>query len=128
MEQQYAQALWQMIEGGMDHKKAVDSLHKKLEAEGRTQMWGRIGKAFERIAQRSLQRSRLTLFVAREKDAHRATSEAKKALETMKYQAKDMNVKVDESLIGGWRLEGAEHLVDASFKKQLLSIYNRSTH
>ena len=38
-----------------------------------------------------------------------------------------MKVRVDDSLIGGWRLEGRERLIDASYKELLLSIYNRAT-
>jgi len=35
---------------------------------------------------------------------------------------------VDESLIGGWRLEGKETLVDASYKRELLELFNRSVN
>ena len=48
------------------------------------------------------------------------------ALKAMQVKADDIEVKTDEHLIGGWRLEGREHLYDASFKKHLLSIYNRT--
>ena len=41
--------------------------------------------------------------------------------------AKDVDVALDDSLIGGWRLEGRGNLVDASFKKSLLDMYNRTT-
>ena len=69
----------------------------------------------------------ITLTVAREKDERSAKSAVKDVLADMNASTKDVSVKVDESLIGGWRLEGREMLVDASWKKSLLSIYNRAT-
>ena len=55
-----------------------------------------------------------------------AKREAKELLEKI-GAAKDVDVKIDESLIGGWRLEGKGMLVDRSFKKSLLEMYNRAT-
>lgn len=128
MEQAYAQALWKMIDDGMDHTKAVKSLHEILVAKGRAVLMPRIAKAFERIAAREIARSGMTLSVAHAKDESHAKTAAKKALEAMHVEApKHLHLKVDETLIGGWRLEGAGHLIDASYKKQLLSLYSAAT-
>ena len=127
MEATYAQALWQMIERGTTPKKAVDALHKSLVARGRQALMPRIGKAFARLAARDGERSGLVLSVAHEKDERKAMREAKEVLAEMNAPKESIALKVDESLIGGWRLEGSEHLIDASWKKHLLSIYNRAT-
>ncbi len=37
------------------------------------------------------------------------------------------NVQIDSDLIGGWRMESGEHLIDNSYKKHLLTIYNAAT-
>lgn len=124
MELAYAQALWQTIEKGMAPKKAVAALHEHLVTRGRAALMPRIGKAFERLAERQRQKSGVTLFVAHEKDEKKAMREAKALLKKLKGE---VAVKVDESLIGGWRVEGNELSIDASFKKMLLDMYNRAT-
>ena len=128
METAYAQALWKMIDKGMQPAKAVEALHKVLVARGRATLMPRIAKAFERIFAREMSRSGMTLTVAHHKDEHHAKAASRKALEAMKVEwPKHLHVKVDDSLIGGWRIEGAGELIDASFKKQLLEIYSKAT-
>ena len=127
MESAYAQALWKMVNGGKTPHAAVAALRELLINDGREILLPRVGKAFEKIAARELARTRLTLSVAREKDERRAKHEVKDVLEKLNLDMKDMITHIDSHLIGGWRLEGAEHLVDASYKKHLLSIYNAAT-
>lgn len=134
METAYAQALWNMVNGGlsvgrqgMTPRRAVEALRELLIKDGREILLPRIGKAFKKIAMRELARTRLTLTVAREKDERRAKHEVKDVLEKLGLNGEDMVMHIDPHVIGGWRLEGAEHLVDASFKKHLLSIYNLAT-
>lgn len=127
MEEAYAQALWKMIEGGMVPKKAVQSIHQSLTVRGRTSLMHGIARAFERLAARKRQTDSVTLSVAREKDERFAHRSAKQALESLGVTSPDVTISVDDSLIGGWRIEGKEILIDASFKKQLLTVYNRAT-
>jgi F0F1-type ATP synthase delta subunit len=127
METAYAQALWQMIEDGAKPHEAVASLKKTLQAKGRMALLPRIGRAFERLAARKLSGSKMTLTVAREKDAKVALKEAKEVLTQLGAADFDLCEAVDDSLIGGWRLEGRGVLVDQSWKKSLLSIYNAAT-
>jgi|SRR6185312_6441163 len=126
MEQAYAQALWQMIESGMEPKKALHALVETLKSHGREALLPRISRAFSRLAERETRKKAIIVSVAREKDAHGATREAKRVLDEIGADAKDIEVKIDESLIGGWRLEGKGILVDNSFKKSLLDMYNRA--
>jgi F0F1-type ATP synthase delta subunit len=122
MEQAYAQALYRAIVNGTDPKKAVHALSEKLKREGRFALMHRIAKAFARVAEREGDKSRTRLFVAREHDAHAALAAAAKFTAVEKH-----DVHVDETLIGGWRLEISDTLVDASYKKHLLDIFNRVT-
>jgi F0F1-type ATP synthase delta subunit len=126
METFYAQSLWQMIQRGMAPKKAIDALHESLVVRGRQALMPRIARAFTRIAARDEERNGVVLSIAHENDERKAMREAKEVLSEMDVAVDDMSVKVDDSLIGGWRLEGREMLVDASFKKSLLEMYNRS--
>lgn len=125
METAYAEALWQMVESGIRPAEALRKLHASLEARGRASLLPRIRSAFVRLAAQKAARETITLSVAREKDAKEAMREAGELLASMGEKSAEAEVVVDSSLIGGWRLEGKEMLVDASFKKQLLGLYNR---
>ncbi len=127
METAYAQALWTMVEGGMTPAKAVRALQETLKTHGREALLPRIASAFSRIAQRETKRSDVVLTLAREKDERRAHKEIKDMLTRMNVNSKDLKTQIDDTLIGGWRLEGKETLVDASYKNQLLELYNRVT-
>jgi len=128
MEKAYAQALWKMIDGGASPTKAVHALRDVLKARGREVLFPRIAKAFERIAMREHQRSAMTLTVAHQKDEQKALAAAKKVLSQMNAAVpKHIHTYVDQSLVGGWRLEGADRLIDNSYKKHLLAIYNLAT-
>ncbi len=131
MEKVYAQALWQLVSNGMGAKEAVHAIHARLEKEGRAVLMPRVAHAFARIAERESNKRDYTLTVAREGDLAHAKKEAHKIIDTFSSEsdAEGVNLKtqVDDSLIGGWRLEGNERLVDVSYKKQLLEIYSSVT-
>ena|SRR6185503_15015340 len=114
MEKFYAQALWKTVENGSIPKAAVESLSKLLKKQGRMDLMGKISKAFVRIAEGNIG-DRNRIFVAHEKDA-------KLALQASGVEEAD--ICIDETLIGGWRLEGNNEVIDRSFKKHLLDIYN----
>ena len=117
MERSYAQALWNMVEKGKDPKSAVASLLEVLKKHGRSELLPRILRAFQRLSEAEANKKRNRLWVAHEKDAASAMKSS---------GVEEADVCVDESLIGGWRLEQKETLVDVSFKKMLLDMYNRS--
>ncbi len=117
MEKNYALALWKFVEKGNDPHKAVHALSESLSKSGRATLMPRILGAFKKIAERNALQNQDKIFVAREKDAHKAKEIS---------GAPGAKVIVDPTLIGGWRLEAGEKLVDASFKKYLLEMYNRA--
>ncbi len=127
MEKVYAQALWQLVKNGMDAKVAVHAIHDRLEKEGRVILMPRVAHAFERIAQREARKTDYTLSVAREQDLAHAKKEMKALTGDLDIDVDNLKTQVDDTLIGGWRLEGNEKLVDASHKKQLLDLYNSVT-
>ncbi len=131
MEKAYAQALWQLVASGMDAKKAVHAMHEKLKADGRGALFQRVGRAFVRLSEREARKRDFVLTVAREKDLADAQKAAKKIIDAYSSEfgtdGANLKTQVDDSLIGGWRLEGNERLVDASYKKRLLDLYNSVT-
>src|SRR3990167_872977 len=127
MQEAYAQALWKMVEGGLTPAKAVRALQETLKVHGREALLPRIASAFARIAQRETKRSDVVLTLAREKDGRHAHKDIKGMVTRMKVDSKDLKTQIDDTLIGGWRLEGREMLTDVSYKKALLDLYARVT-
>ncbi len=68
----------------------------------------------------------MTITIADNKHEHRLRNDAAAALIDFEIDAGHIETRVDETLIGGWRLEGREHLIDASYKHYLLDMYNRA--
>jgi F0F1-type ATP synthase delta subunit len=118
MEQAYAQALWDLIQKGEKPKEAVTKIQKALAGKGRATLMPAVGRAFERLAQREAQKNRTVLVVARKSDEAKARRES---------GAKEAELTVDESIIGGWQLFDKGTLRDESWKSALLSIYNSAT-
>lgn len=125
MEQHYAQALWRLVEDGVTPHKAVGMLRELLAREGRLALLPRVGRAFERLAEKESKTSTMVLTIARENDERQAKSAAKETLAALKLDAGDLETQVDDSLIGGWRLEGRSVLIDNSYKNRLIALYNR---
>ena len=123
----YAQALSRMLEKGAKPKELIAKLQAMLKRQGRIALLPKIARAFVRIAARESRKNTVTLSVARTKDERGAHTAVKVFLKEMDVLPKDVAVKTEEDLIGGWRLEGRGQLVDASFKKSLLAMYNRAT-
>lgn len=127
MADSYARALWEMVARGMPPKKAVRALYDSLALRSRTDLIPRIAKAFARLAARHRRKENVVLTVAREKDERKAIAAAKELLERIGAVRSDVEMRFDDALIGGWRLEGRECLVDASYKRYLLDMYSRAT-
>ena len=110
----------------MEMKKAVRALKASLEASGRIMLLPRIAKSFSRHAERELRRTRVTLTIAN-KGGESAAKKSARAI-VGKDLSEDVHIAIDNTLIGGWRLEGNGQLIDASFKKHLLEMCGRITN
>ena len=128
METIYAQALWVMIRNGMEPTKAVSRMGEKMTREGRGALLSRMGRAFRRIAHREIGRTALTLTVSDVAHTDSARISALARVSGTNVDTKHVEVRVDDSIIGGWRFEGNEMLIDASYKKYLLDMYHAITH
>ena len=118
MERAYAQALWSIVERGGEHKKAVAALHQTLVRTGRERLIGKILAEFKRIAVRESKRSSAVISVGRRADVEAALKAA---------GVSESEVILDPTLIGGYRIEKGDTLVDASWKNHLITIYNAVT-
>lgn len=118
MEKEYASVLMRLVEGGKTPAEAVELLVKALTVRGRQALVPRVARAFKRLAASAERRFQARLTVARAADADAAAHQA---------GIKDAAVSVDDTLIGGWRLEQGGMLTDNSYKRHLLDIYHRAT-
>ncbi len=114
----YAHALVRLIAGGETPHKAVQKTHELLKTQKREHMFPHIARAFTRLMRIEQLKNRTVLTVAHSKDESRARKES---------GAKDAELLLDETLIGGWRLEAQGMLQDASWKHHLLNIYKNTT-
>ena len=110
MENSYATAPWKMIGAGTAPKRAISQLREHLALRGRLALLPRIARAFARHAAREHAKDTLTLSVGAA-GAAEAKREAKALLSGMHIAEHDVETVVDETLIGGWRLEGREYLL-----------------
>lgn len=124
MPEVYAHVLVRMVDKGDAPHTAVQKLQENLAEHGRSALLPKIAHAFERLMQKRRQKTDVRLFVAHHDDARHAKGEAEHALGSTHEH---MHVHTDTSLVGGWRVEAGERLVDMTYKKQLLSIFNRAT-
>ncbi|MDO8552681.1 MAG: F0F1 ATP synthase subunit delta [bacterium] len=123
MDKAYAKALWEIVEGGMAPKAAVKRLCEVLGARGRLGLLPKIARSFSILSSRDRSKNSVVLKVARSSDAKHALKEAGTFLKDAGIKLGDVRTDVEESLIGGWRLEAGELLRDASYKRRLLDIY-----
>jgi len=110
--------MWFMLDKGEEPYVIVKKVRATLITRGALALFPHIGHAFERIAERNMRRERSVVSIARKKDEKEARLAA---------DARDAELVIDSSLIGGWRYEDKEVLVDNSFKRHLFAIYNRAS-
>ena len=122
----YAQALYELIEANKENKeKTLDAFIAMLKAHDAISLLPKILLALKKIIKISAgQEPTLTIASADSKAA---------ILSEIGYQLEqagaDTHIKtnIDETLIGGYRLEYAGNLIDASYKNQLLHLYREIT-
>jgi F0F1-type ATP synthase delta subunit len=122
MEHAYAQALWKLVDAGHEPKEAVRRVKEALEKSGRGALLPRVARVVQRIAQLR-ESGKPTLAVASDAERNASLQDATERLSL----TGDVALRVDGSLIGGWRYEERGRLVDTSYKSQLLEIFNRAT-
>ena len=115
MPEKYAQALVAIIKKGGDAEKAASSLKDVLVRRKQLSLAPRIARALSREAEKAARAPQELLLVAREGDEAKARKESKVTGE----------MRVDSTLIGGWRAISKDTLVDASHKSQLQALYRR---
>lgn len=122
---QYAETLLRLIEQGKSPQEAVAALRQTLARRGHEKLLRRTAHAFMRLVETRRRRSEVVLAAARAEDIKDALAEASKYLDA--YDPEAVRTAIDDTLIGGWRLQGADIVVDTSYKRHLLNIFRNVT-
>lgn len=122
MEKDYAQAVIEVAKKGMQPKDLVKNLESTLRTHGHLALLPKIAHVLKDELRRRERSFESVLAVAKESEAVSAKTEAAEHIGT-----NGVRIVADESLIGGWVLSTPNTRVDASFKKQLLDLYNAIT-
>lgn len=122
--QNYAQALRDLIRDTdvSKHEGISDTFIAVLKKKGHISLLPTILKEFEKYRMRDLDTKRVILTVAKSEDAEKYKSEASKYVATLDNE-EHIGVKVDKRLIGGFKLESGDMVVDGSYKRRLLNLY-----
>lgn len=121
LERTYATALQNALSQGTDAAKLVDGLVAHLKATGRMKLLPRIKKMLVEAQARSKKNSAV-LEIARKEDEVSAIAEAR--LEGVEAT----EIKINDSLIRGWRVRDKGLLVDRSAKSSLIELYRHITN
>ncbi len=121
MEKEYALALARQIAQGSDEQKLVDGLVTHLKAEGRMKLLPGILRELKNLEARNSALAPI-VEIASESEKAAALAAAKAA------GIESPEVRVNPSLIRGWRLRSADTLVDRSAKQALVDLYQRITN
>lgn len=122
LERAYATALIRAIENGASPDDALSGLDRVLERRGHAKLRRRILATFSRLFARHAARERATVLLAHEADRKRYRKEIEAKLGGMPYE-----VRIDESLIGGYALVTETTRTDQSYKRALLNLYRTIT-
>lgn len=122
--QQYAQALRDIIRDGdsSTYERSGDAFVELLKRRGHSKLLPQILKEFEKYNDRDIDTMQVTLTIAKESDASRYKEESKKYAGNGDLD-EHTAIKVDDRIIGGFKLETGDVVVDGSYKKMLLNLY-----
>ncbi len=115
----YARAILELNKKGDKPDSIIEGLLKSLQKRGSLILLPQILNAYKRLIYREDYKKAI-MTVARESDKE-------EFLKSLNIDTKDLNIKTDERLIGGYRLEQKGKLLDNSFKAKLLQAYRNAT-
>ena len=92
-----------------------------VRERGHRKLMRAIVREYERMQKLGSVKQHARVLVARESDKSRFEKDIAAALE--RVGAKESRIEVDDRVIGGYRIESNEIVVDATYRRQLLELY-----
>jgi len=123
---QYALSLHELEKGksSREQKALVSSLVALLKRKGHFTLLPTILKEYEKYRERESDHDIVKLFLARESDRASFAKEIKAELFTRGVK-KEPKVVFDATLVGGFKLKHRDTVLDASYKTQLIALYQK---
>lgn len=123
----YAEALVRALESAKGEKETrhiITRFHEIVKARGHEGLLKMIPRELDRIAERNASQSHVTLVTAdaksRTKWAHAYDHYEKEGIIPAGSIRNDV---VDETIVGGFQIKSKDILIDASYKKSLVTLY-----
>lgn len=127
----YAEALYRALEGKKekDVDKVVARFYEVMRAHGHQGLIKQIPHEFKKIGERAERDGEVTLVTAnaksRTKWAHAYDHYEREGLIAKGAERKDV---VDETIIGGYQIRTKDLLIDSSYKRSLIELYQNITN
>lgn len=123
----YAQAARELILAGKPADAVLRGLKQTLERHGHASILRPVLSAMLRDIERATTADVIEIRVAKEHDVKTYKSEIEAAEKTLGGN-KATHIVIDESIVGGTIAKYKDKVIDASYKKQLLTIYRALTN
>ena len=123
---QYAFALYALSRKSSTERDLLQSLKRVLELKGHTKLYNSIIRELGRIFERR-ETYGATLTVANLDKTSSLSHEIEREAEKLNVNANALHVRVDERIIGGFRIEFAGKSVDATHRTALSTLYKSVT-
>lgn len=122
MKKQYVQAVLESLQSGKDVADVLKGLSVILQKRGHERLHASVLREVLRVLSSDNEVSGTRVIVARESDARKFKSEIEKELTALQFDP-HYEVSVRDNLVGGYIIEHESTIIDASYKKKLLTLY-----
>jgi F0F1-type ATP synthase delta subunit len=125
--QEYAQALYVATRGKEEEEaeRILQNFIRILEMHGHKKILTSVERELEKLVRRYGCQGELHVRVANENDADVLSSKIERDIQTLGADTLPRKVVVDETLVGGYELRALGTRIDRTYKRSLLTLYNK---
>jgi len=124
MHEEYAKALIELVEKKpKEEERILKDFIALLKQRGHIKLLPKILKSIEKLSEKQ-EADSVELILAKEKDKEKHLKKAQNYKEHFKILG-DVKTKVDDTIIGGFIIKTKQTIVDGSYKKYLMELYNK---
>ncbi len=127
MKKNYIKAIMELLAAGQAIDVVLAHLKEVLARRRHLSIHSDILKGLQAEMERSAKENAAVLFVAKVGDSAKLAAAVDAALSSMKESGAQVRTVVDETLIGGFKINHNGKTVDASYKTKLLTLYKNIT-
>jgi F0F1-type ATP synthase delta subunit len=117
----YSKAVIALIQEGMEPDSAFTKLKAMLTLRNHSRLYPKILKELTTLSMKVISKDHATITVARKPDVEILKQKIEVAMAAL--NAKTRDIRVDDTIIGGFILDAHEKRINQSHKKALLNLY-----